>query len=137
MQGPTKFLDYVHSKCTAVGVNNQQYYARRSIVLAMDGGVVAPAPAPFSAELTPSPARPADFGEHAQLQCAHPWLRVRPRWPASPRRTMPRCEGKFERSHRAMHSGAGDLVDLQGGGLQDTTLDEPVAPDACGVCTLM
>jgi hypothetical protein len=55
----------------------------------MDGGVVAPAPAPFSAELTTSPARhagsPADF------------------------------------TH------AGDLV----GGLQDTTLDEPVVPDAC------
>jgi hypothetical protein len=44
---------------------------------------------------------------------------------------MPQCEGKFERPHRATHSGAGDLVDLQGGGLQDTTLDEPVVPDAC------
>jgi hypothetical protein len=57
-----EFLDYVHN-----------------IVLAMDGGVVAPVPAPFSAELTPSPARhaggPADFGERAQLQCAHPRLR--------------------------------------------------------------
>jgi hypothetical protein len=66
LQGPTKltFLDLP---------------SRRSIVIAMDVGVVAPAPAPFSAELTPSPARhaggPADFGERAQLQCAHPRLR--------------------------------------------------------------